>query len=141
MIQQTKLDGVRSAIVRLIPSTAIDPRGMTSVENAAVQRHFKAEIGAAGGVVDHFARAVDVALDEVTGEPVADSHGPFEIDGHACLEESEIGDPQRFFQQIEPDPVIGNRRDGEATSVDRDALADGELIRERHIHDQPDPGP
>jgi hypothetical protein len=53
-----------------------------------------------GFVGEDLGAGVDMALDKVSAEPVADAEGALEIDGIAGLELTEVGDAKGFVEQV-----------------------------------------
>src|SRR5438445_1106808 len=77
------------------------------------------------------ARAVDVALDDVTPEAATRRDGALEVDGAPRTQGAEGGPGQGLLRQLggEGDLVaqVGKLHDGEADAVDGDRVADAEV--------------
>src|SRR5207244_11356727 len=96
------------------------------------------------------ARAVDVALDDVTPEAATRRDGALEVDGAPRTQGAEGGPGQGLLRQLggEGDLVaqVGELHDGEADAVDGDRVADAEVAepagdlepQARRVHDPPD---
>lgn len=91
-------------------------------------------------VIEHFGASVDVPLDEMAAEPVADAQGALQVDRCARGEGSQIGETQGFVEQIEAHRPILHFRHGEAGAVVRNALAQRDLVGEGSLHPQRRPG-
>ncbi len=75
--------------------------------------------------VRDLADAVDVALDEVASEAVAEAQGALEVDAVAGGQFAEVGAPQRLGAGLEAAGFAVVLDDGQAGAVDTHALAEG----------------
>ena len=78
-----------------------------------------AVIGNAGDVAD----AIDVAADDVTAEPSADLHGPFQIDLRTALDGAERRATHRFMHDVGRKGRVRQIGHGQADAVDGNAVA------------------
>ncbi len=77
----------------------------------------------AGLVGEDGAGGVDMALDEVAAEAVLDTEWALEIDEGAGGEGAEGGELEGLVEEVEADSIGAKLYDGEAASVDGDALS------------------
>lgn len=77
-----------------------------------------------GDLVDHFDGGVYVALDIMPTDGAVRAQRAFEVDGRADLERSEVAAFDRFGYDIDTKGGRCKRNDGEADTVDSDAIAD-----------------
>jgi hypothetical protein len=80
-------------------------------------------------------RAIDVALDKVPAEMRAGGKGELQIYATLGLQVPEIRPLQRFLQNIERQLVAIAERNGEAATVDRDAVAEAYRSGQRRCRD------
>ena len=131
--------GATSTSVRLTPSTAIEPLGTMQRGPARVEREGEELPLALGPALAEDGRRVDVALDEVAAEPVADAQGPFEVDrrrrprGRRGWCGASVSGPACTVERVAARPSRPDH--GQAAAVDRDALAERERVARR-----PSPG-
>ncbi len=109
--------------------------------DGAFRRHLLRQLRR-GGKPNHFeftvrrsfqnlTEAVDVAGDEMAAQPVAQLQGPFEIDALAVAQLAEVGLRQRFETGLKAATFGIMCHNREARAVDRDALAQRQIRRER----------
>ena len=67
--------------------------------------------------------AIDVAADDVTAEPSADLHGPFQIDLRTALDGAERRATHRFMHDVGRKGRVRQIGHGQADAVDGNAVA------------------
>src|SRR5207245_26344 len=77
------------------------------------------------------ADAVDVPLDEMSAESVAETKGAFEVDAVAGLQLTEVGLRERLWPCLEREGIALEVDDGEAGAIDSDAIAESRALDER----------
>src|SRR6185436_6321328 len=77
------------------------------------------------------ADAVDVALDDVSAETIADPHRSFEVDPGSLLPITDRGSLERRSDGGRGEPPGSELANGETRAVDGDALASGEVRKWR----------
>lgn len=91
------------------------------------QRHGEAVVGTVWTPIENAHGGIDMALNKVATESVADLHGAFKIDEAADGEVAEAGDAQGLGQQIKGKGRGGevDSGDGETAAIDGNAIARG----------------
>ncbi len=120
-------------MVRLMPSTAIDPlriiQGAKSAGNPMRRRRNSPSSATEMEGPD----AIDVALDDMAAEPPVGPQRPFQVDRPAGRQPAQGGHPQGLGRDVHDDmrPVAPD--DGQADAVRRQAVAEGQLRPERGV--------
>ena len=127
-----KPSGSTSTSVRLTPSTAIEPLGTIRGVQAGSMREGEELPLALGPALAEGGRGVDVPLDEVAAEPVADPQRPLEVHRVARRLVAQVRAEQRLGPglDVEARPPLG-RDDRQAAAVDGDALAERQRLDRR----------
>ncbi len=122
------------AMVSEMPSMQMLPLSMVAAEFLR-QAHTHAVVLPDGLDGGDLARGIDVPHDEVPAEASAAAHGALEVADAADLQLPQRGDAQGLCEQVELDGVIRpDAVDGEAAAVDRNRIAQRQLVGEGDVN-------
>ena len=113
-----KPSGATSTRVRLTPSTAIEPFGTIRGVQAGSMREGEELPLAVGPALAQDGRGVDVPLDEVAAEPVADAERPLQVHRVARRASAQV----RAEQGLRPRLDVERRSPSAATTVRQQPL-------------------
>ena len=120
--------GQTSTRVRLTPSTAIDPLGTSSGVQAGSSVKARNSHSPSCRRSRRIGRGVDVPLDEMAAQAVADPERPLEVDAVAGSLVAQVGAEQGLRPRLDLEPLALGGHDGQAAAVDRHALADRQRL-------------